>query len=128
MNQLIDSRFIPCLVKGELNDSLFITEKSGNAMARLYWYHDDNTTVYLDWLNVSETHRKKGLGKELQEIRERIGVSMGAVTSCLWVVKGSWMQDWYKRRGYVDWIDHDTETNAIWMRKQLKDYSDYQPK
>ena len=100
-------------------DSILIISKSGDAFARIYWYHDDDTTVYLDWLDVDIISRKQGIGTNLQIIREMIGLKLGAKFSCLWVTKGTWMHDWYKRRGYEDWQDYTEEDNAIWMRKQI---------
>lgn len=96
-----------------------IMEKYGFGFCRIYWYNDDETTVYLDFLSVSECDRHKGLGTCMQELREEIGRILRATESCLWVVKGSWMHEWYQRRGYVDFIDHKTEENAIWMKKKL---------
>jgi GNAT superfamily N-acetyltransferase len=96
-------------------------EKTGKAFARLYQYNDDTTTVCLDYLSVDFEIRRKGIGTELQEIREKIGRSLGADTACLWCRKDTWMHDWYKRRGYEDWKDNEDEENAIWMKKSLID-------
>lgn len=103
----------------DLFKSILIMKDDGTAFSRIYWFNDDNTTVYLDWLSVDELQRKKGIGKKLQEIREEIGRLFGAKTSCLWVNKNSWMHDWYQRRGYVDWKDYEQEENCIWMQKTI---------
>lgn len=99
--------------------SILIMEKRGKAFARLYWYHDDNTTVYLDGLSVDSKSQRQGIGTELQKIRESIGRSMGATISCLWVRKNTWMHAWYKRRGYTDWMNNENEKNTVWMKKPL---------
>lgn len=99
--------------------SILIMEKYGKAFGRIYWFNDDNTTVYLDWLSVDEDIRRQGVGTKLQIMREKMGVELGAATSCLWVVKDTWMHDWYKRRGYEDGMDYNGEENAIWMNKSL---------
>lgn len=99
--------------------SIYIIERTGNAIARMYWYSDDNTTVYLDMLSVEAEYRNKGIGTELQKIRESIGVSIGATTACLWVKKHSWMYEWYKRRGYSDLRDREDDDGTIWMMKTL---------
>jgi GNAT superfamily N-acetyltransferase len=101
-------------------ESILIMEKFGKAFGRIYWFNDDNTTIYLDWLSVDENVRRKGIGTELQEMREGIGLQLGATIVCLWVRKNTWMYDWYHRRGYQDWKDHKTEENAIWMKKKLR--------
>jgi GNAT superfamily N-acetyltransferase len=99
--------------------SILLMEKRGKAFGRIYWYNDDTTTVYLDGLSVDAEFRRKGIGTELQEIREGIGRNLGATISCLWVRKNTWMHDWYKRRGYADCGNNENEENAVWMHKSL---------
>lgn len=120
----IGCRFIPHYKIESWGLSILIMERSGKAFGRLYQYNDDSSSVYLDWLSVDEDSRNQGIGTELQEVREKIGVGLGATTSCLWVRKDTWMHDWYKRRGYIDFQNHSDEENAIWMKKPLntKDY------
>ena len=103
--------------KSDWGDSILIMEKEGKAFARIYCFNDDNTTIYLDWLSVNEDARRQGIGTELQEIREKMGINFGAQISCLWVDKDSWMHEWYQRRGYKDWKLNKDQNNAIWMRK-----------
>lgn len=95
-----------------------ISITNDNASACLYWYHDDPTTIYLANLNVDSEVRNKGVGTKLQEICEEIGMLLGAKYACLWVEKNAWMHEWYKRRGYTDYKDHEKE-NYIWMNKTL---------
>ena len=99
-------------------DEVFIMEKNGKGFGRVYWFNEDKTSAILCWLSVNEDERKKGLGTKLQEIREDIAKIIGATTTFLWVEKGSWMYEWYKRRGYEDYKDHEEE-DCIWMKKQL---------
>ena len=101
-------------------------EKQGKAFARLYWYDDDDKIVYLDMLSVDQEERGKGLGTKLQEIRENIGRELGAIEACLWVKKNTWMYRWYKRRSYLDWKDHETENNSIWMKKIINYIEKYE--
>jgi hypothetical protein len=99
--------------------SIFFMEINGKGFGRLYWYNNDNTTVYLDSLSVDEDSRKKGLGREIQELRENIGIETGASVAMLWVEKNTWMHDWYLRRGYKDDIKYKSKKNCIWMKKNL---------
>lgn len=102
--------------------SVSIMERGGKAFAHMYWYNDDKTIVYLDKLSVDKDARKLGIGTNLQEIREKVAKDMGAITVCLWMIwarENSWIHDWYIRRGYKDWKDHESEENAVWMRKSL---------
>jgi GNAT superfamily N-acetyltransferase len=81
----------------------------------------ENGVAYLDFLSVSKSHRKKGIGRKLQEIREAIIQSeWGMNEAYLWVEKGSWMMGWYERRGYV-YVDENEHTpNTVWMKKILQ--------
>lgn len=97
----------------------YIMEEHGRAFARMYQYKEDSATIYLDSLSVGKSIRKQGVGTKLQEIREGIGKKMGAKDSFLWVLKDSWMHDWYKRRGYEDYNEYEEDANYIWMRKGL---------
>jgi len=96
-----------------------IMEASGAAFARVYWYSDDTSTVYLDSLHVDDKARRQGIGTDLQIMREEIGINSGAVKCFLWVKKDTWMLEWYKRRGYVYYSEHETEVNCVWMIKYL---------
>ena len=99
--------------------SIYIMEKTGIAMARIYWYDDTPDIIYLCALSVNIDQRHKKIGTQLQEIRERIGRMFGAKFSKLWVTQDSWMMEWYIRRGYkMDSIFED-EIDTIWMIKDL---------
>lgn len=88
------------------------------AEASVFWYLDDSSTVYLSNLVVYPQFRNKGIGKQLQEIREQIGKDLNANTSCLWVKKESWMFKWYQRRGYSEIKTHERK-GFVWMTKPL---------
>lgn len=103
----------------ECGHSILFMEKRGLAFCRLFWYNDDEKTVYIDFLSVDESIRKKGVGTKLKEITEDLGRRLKADNAILSVVKESWMHEWYKRRGYSDYYKHEDE-KLIWMIKSLK--------
>lgn len=113
------NQFIAHYDSADWGSSILIMEKHGRAFARMYWYNDDNESVMMDWLDVYEEYRRNGLGTTLQEIREDIARKIGAKKTYLWVHKDTWMHEWYKRRGYVDYAIYENENNAIWMEKTL---------
>lgn len=115
----IGDRFISHCTNAEWGFSILIMERDGKAFGRLYQYNDDRTVVYFDWLSVDAEFQGQRIGTELLEMHEKIGVYLGAATSCLWVHKDTWMHEWYKRRNYEDWQDNENEVNAIWMKKTL---------
>jgi len=97
---------------------LFTIKADGVAEASVYWYLDDSSTIYLCNLVVYPQFRNKGIGEKLQVIREQIGKDLNANTSCLWVKNGTWMHEWYQRRGYSYLKDHE-QKGFIWMIKPL---------
>lgn len=99
--------------------TIFIMRKDGKAVCKLSWWDNDLTTIYLDWLSIDNSIKRQGIGTYLQELREDIGRKLGATTAFLQVRKDTWMRDWYKRRGYVDYIDSATDSKFIWMKKEL---------
>lgn len=99
--------------------SIIIMEHTGIAFAKVYWYDDDQITVYLSSLSVNLECRQQGIGLELQLIREEIGRLLKAEYSCLCVDKDSWMKEWYERRGYQFIKEDDDENQFIWLRKKL---------
>lgn len=106
-------------IHNEDHDELLIMEKDGKAYGRMYWFHDDPTSVYLNNLSVEEHERGNNLGTKMQELREQIGIELGAHLSFLWVKRDSWMHDWYLRRGYKDFTDYVDDDSIIWMQKEL---------
>lgn len=111
------SEFIMHEQSEDVFDEVLIMQKHGKAFARLYMFHDDPKKCYLNWLSVSPDARRNGIGTRLQELREELGIARGAEVAHLVVDKESWMYEWYKRRGYVEYQDH--EEGQVWMKKQL---------
>lgn len=99
--------------------SILLMEVTGAAFARIYWYNDEQNIAYLDMLSVSEGMRKQGIATKLQELREKLAINSGAKFVYLWVDKTTWMYDWYKRRGYINYRNKSTKENTIWMKKSL---------
>lgn len=115
----IDKRFVAHHSTNDWGGSVWIMERKGKAFARIYWYSDDDQSVYLDCLSVSPGARNKGLGTKMQNIREKIGIDIGASCAYLFVDRNSWQKEWYKRRGYVETGENINEPNTLWMCKVL---------
>jgi len=112
---VVSHRFIVHVSENEWGGSVLVMEKSGKAFARTYWFSDDNSTIYFDWLSVDECERGNGIAIELLNTHIQVAKEFKAETM-LWVKKGTWMQEWYKRKGYNDYKDYKTESNAIWQK------------
>jgi GNAT superfamily N-acetyltransferase len=89
------------------------------ASGKLYWYTDTTNEIYLEDLYVHESLRQKGIGTELIKTLEKIGISLGAGISYLWVEENSWLYSWYSKLGYEYFKDHE-DSGFVWMKKLLK--------
>ena len=97
----------------------FMTDH-GEGHCNIYHYEGTDYGV-LSNLSVEENHRKRGIGTALQVERERVLKEYsGLKDAWLWVDKGSWMQSWYERRGYIYDSENKDEEGTIWMKKELK--------
>lgn len=97
----------------------FMMHKNGYAVAK---FHIDSSAPNIGVLQdmyVSETHRSKGFGTIMQELREDYAKEMGCDKTALCVQKNSWMVDWYKRRGYYKFASDEKAPDLIWMVKHL---------
>ena len=80
-------------IESDVHSILFM-KRDGGAFARMYWYDDDNESVYLDSLSVNEEYRNQRIGTELQLLREDIAIKLGFKNSYLVVDKCQWMKKW----------------------------------
>lgn len=92
--------------------------KTDKGRVTVYWYDDDDETVYISNLKVDKKSRKKGVGTDLMNMAENTAFDLGANTIYIWARKSSWMHDWYERLGYVDFKDHKNK-GMIWMKKMI---------
>jgi len=113
--RIVSHRFIVHTSENDWGGSVLVMENSGKAFARTYWFNDDNSTIYFDWLSVDDNVRGNGIASILLNSHIKVAKEFNT-TSMLWVTKGTWMQDWYKRKGYTDYKDYEKESNAIWQK------------
>jgi len=109
----ISHRFIKHHEKTNWGYSIHMMEKSGKAYARTYWYNDDKSVIFLEGLHVDEKMCGNGIATKLLEMHIQIAKEKKASTQ-LKVEEGSWMHEWYKRRGYKKYTRCE-ESNTIWL-------------
>lgn len=112
--RIVSHRFIIHTSESDWGGSVLVMEKIGRAFARTYWFNDDNSTIYFDWLSVNETERGNGIATELLNNHLQVAKELKAETM-LWVKKDTWMHEWYKRKGYKDYKPYEKEGNAMWL-------------
>lgn len=116
--RIVSRRFICHITDSEWGGSVLVMENKGKAFARTYWFNDGDSTIYFDWLSVNKSERRNGIATELLNAHIDLAKKFN-VKTMLWVTKGTWMQEWFKRKGYIDYKDYEKESNAIWMRMPL---------
>ena len=101
--------------------SLRIIEKeSAAALVAVSWYDDCNPDcAYIEGLSVSFKYRELGYGRELMDMAEDVCRCLERQYAVLYVVKGSWQEEWYHRRGYEDCDYTLIDEELITLRKDL---------
>ena len=79
-------------------------------------YDDDEQNCYFYSISVNEHFRGRGIGNILLQALEQLAKAYGCKTAYLKVLKGSWMQEWYERHGYVL---HEGQKKYVWLKKNL---------
>lgn len=118
IEQIIGPDYIYHYTNDKKISDIHLMRKDGLTFCHIYWYNDDNTTIYLESLSVDESIREQGIGTELINMCEEIGITLKAKFNILAVEICSWMYDWYVKLGYIFYSTH-TEDGLIWMRKVL---------
>lgn len=68
-------------------------------------------------LSVLPSYRKRGKGTKLLKLAEQESKKMGATQACISVEPDSWIEGWYKRKGY-EFNSYD-EDNLMILVKNL---------
>ncbi len=95
-----------------------IMSLDGHSFGNAYCYNNSNNFT-LTGLNVSESKRKCGRGKDIQEIREILAYTLGYKKVFLFVAKGTFQRKWYKRRGYNYNAPFKGDNRLVWLKKIL---------
>lgn len=86
----------------------------------IYFYYDDLKTIYFSNLFIDEKHRNKGYANKILEYVFAYAKQHNYTSVILNVIKNSWMEDWYKRKGFhfvIDCVD-DYKGN-VWLKKEI---------
>lgn len=102
--------------------SLHIIEKeTAAALVSVSWYEDCNLEcAYIEGLSVSFKYRELGYGRELMDMAEDVCRCLERQYAVLSVVKGSWQEGWYRRRGYEDFDSGLIDEELVTLRKDLE--------
>ena len=81
---------------------------------------DNRFTITLNSLFVNPEYRKSNIGTILLNTSEKIAELIGFDVVTLEVKEASWMQQWYRKRGYREYGYSSKNKDLIWMLKQMK--------
>lgn len=94
--------YVVCLSRMAYSTSYYVVAEDGKSMVRLTFDSDmDGAMLYLSDLYVNDKQRHVGIGDKLLDIAEYIARENNIFTIRLGVYIGTWMIDWYSRRGYL---------------------------
>lgn len=81
---------------------------------------DNRFTIILNSLFVNPEYRQSGIGTILVNTSEKIAELIGFDVVTLEVKEDSWIQQWYRKKGYREYGYSSKNKDSIWMLKQMK--------
>lgn len=81
---------------------------------------DNRFTITLNSLFVNPEYRQSNIGTILLNTSEKIAELIGFDVVTLEVKEASWMQQWYRKKGYREYGYSSKNKDLIWMLKQMK--------
>lgn len=127
-NETMISDATDCILPGYIHHvgdtywgkSLYVMEERGIALVCVSWYEDDQPdTAFIEGLSVSFKYRELGYGSSLMDMAENVCRALERRYAILGVVRGSWQEQWYRRRGYKDCERRHEDKELIMLRKDL---------
>ena len=101
----------------EWGGAVMVMQREGKAFVRFYSY-DDQNCMYLASLSVHAEYRNNGQATRIMQLAERVAKENGFGSIVLKADEGSWMYEWYKRLGYVQFGDMEDD-GLTWMKKSF---------
>ena len=96
-----------------------IMEKHARAYVSCIIFKDVRNMMTLYSLSVSKKYRKQGLATKLLERVKILALQHHCEYLTLYVKQGSWVEDWYRRLGFVDHTGSDLNEGQIWLKKKI---------
>lgn len=109
--------FITHAASNSFGYSVYIMGCDGRAFGRVTMYTNPSRCWISD-ISVDADFRRQGIGSELLLFCESISLKLSCCDVLLAVERGSWMYDWYCRRGYFEC--EDAEGEFVKLQKTLK--------
>lgn len=100
---------------------IYLVTAGGNSMLKMIFdLADPPGVVEIGEVNTHTEHRNQGHATRLMQEAERIAKERGMRELMLWTKKGSWVQKWYERQGFVvaDNI-RPLSYETVWMNKKI---------
>lgn len=96
----------------EENTLVYIMEEHGISFCMLSFYEKEKHIMYLSNLNVAENYREEGHGNDILKFAIDRAKSYGCEYLYLFTVdKDSWITEWYKRKGFIEYKVENGECN-----------------
>lgn len=105
----------------EWGTSIHITSHDGKALAKLTIDNKDRDEGFIYDVNTHADVRQSGYATMILDKAELEAKQHSVKRLYLWVERGSWMEAWYRRRGFVDedFMEPPSES-TLWLVKFLK--------
>lgn len=105
----------------EWGTSVHIIASDGMALGKLTIEDKDTDEGYIFDVNTHASVRQRGYASMILDKAEEEAKQRGVKRLYLWVERGSWMEAWYRRRGFEDEeFMKAPSDNTLWLVKFLK--------
>ncbi len=101
---------------------IFLTAASGHALLKIFFDEKlPNGTCEIGELNTHPQKQRQGYATLLLQTAENIAKEKGCDVIQLWTKKGTWVQEWYERMGYIvqDFMTPPSN-DTLWLKKFLR--------
>lgn len=106
--------------KGRLDYAIYYSVYCESGSIQLFIEDKNPRELFLANLVVLPDERNKGIGQSLLSYSEKAAHKLGIKRIALKVLKDSWMEDWYKRNGFVeDYIWKEDNRIVKYLHKDL---------
>lgn len=102
---------------GFYGQSLFVLTYDGKGLFRLYADKGVSDTLFLTDLSVEQSARGRGLGDILIDLADILWKKSQFPVFELSVEKHSWMQDWYKKKGFAE-VGDECDGLAVMQKRK----------
>lgn len=96
-----------------------ISDKKSRGSVILWINKETPRELFISNLFVLEEFRRSGIGQKLLDYSLEAAKKLGLREISLKVLSGSWMEEWYKRNGFIEDHKHEKDKLITYLHKNI---------